>query len=175
MCVCVCQREEETRSHAVPCPKVRKTTETDGRRFILNYSFAPLCFLGILEWYSPLAPSLPQLSQPVTTTIPLRPQGWRESFVPLHHPPLASLSLMVVAADRLVLYIENAFTLFFFLLRPWPIVLRTRQKKKITMFEFFANESLKNCRMSNKHRAIPLVVASVHGDACVLLWFVRGH
>lgn len=102
--------------------------ERRGQAFDPKLLVPPLCFPGILEWYSPLAPSLPQLSQAITTTIPLQPQGERESFVPLHHPPFTSLSLMVVVAYWVVHWDCINLHPFFFFSPPWPIGLRTQQE-----------------------------------------------
>lgn len=72
--------------------------------------FPFLCFFFFIlgdfwERYFLSVPPLPQLSQPVTTSIAQQPQGHKESFVPLHHPPFTSFSLMAIAECWAVFYV----------------------------------------------------------------------
>lgn len=182
MCVRVCVRETDTCSHAVLCasPKVRKTTETDGRRFILNYSSLLSVSWGFWSDTPLLLPRSLSCHNPSPQLFHFSRRDGGESFVPLHQPPFTSLSLMVVVAYWLVyrecIYLKPVCLFFFlFCFLYHDLLVRTQQETNDVLV--FANKSLilQNVKLESKHRAIPLVMASVHRDACVLLWFVRGH
>lgn len=162
------------------------------RQAIHSKLLFPPCILGI---FGVIFPSCSLVPSAVTTRHHNYSTSATETEGKLRPSPSLSLQISLTNNSCAIL---GCKLLIFFLLFIWVCVcvcvplsvcvfpcvcvcvqciISFRREQETNHVLVFANKSLilQNVKLESKQRAIPLVMACIHRDACVLLWFVRGH